>query len=121
MTNRMVNRILFDKLKSQWDILKMSSAYILAERKIIEDAASGIDTTGHIAEQQRTIEFVSPEEFYQADKNKPMTIAEEILEKAREVREKLDDAIHNNNFVKAKMFQQILDGLEKQYNRFKDE
>ena len=30
-----VNRMLFDKIKSQWDITKMTSAYINAERILI--------------------------------------------------------------------------------------
>ena len=31
------NRILFDRLKQQYDIIKMKSAYILAEREIVQN------------------------------------------------------------------------------------
>ena len=33
-----VNRMLFDKIKAQWDITKMTSAYINAERILIHQA-----------------------------------------------------------------------------------
>ena len=62
-----INRITFDKLKAQFDILKMRSAYIAAERLIIEEGAKGNDITGMQVIQ--TFEPMSPEEFneYQVD------------------------------------------------------
>ena len=33
-----VNKITFSKIKTQWELLKMKSAYILAERDIVNDA-----------------------------------------------------------------------------------
>jgi len=115
------NRITFDKLKAQWDILKMRSAYIDAERIIVEEASKGNDLTGFDSQVITfTSESTGPIEFFN-EMSKPLSIAEEILEKAREVREKLDNAIHADDYVKAQMYQNILNGLEEKYNKYKDE
>ena len=55
-----LNRITFSKLKTQWDILKMRSAYILAERSIIESTNKGVDITG----SDRMSEM-GPQEFFE--------------------------------------------------------
>ena len=38
----MINRIQFDKISTQWEILKMRAAYIDAERLIIEESETGM-------------------------------------------------------------------------------
>lgn len=58
-----INRITFDKLRMQFDILKMRSAYIEAEKMIIQQAASGNDITG--TQIIQSFEPMSPEEFDQ--------------------------------------------------------
>ena len=87
----------------------MSSAYILAEKKIIEDAARGIDTTGHLAEQ--SIDF----EFEPGDRD--LTDKELLYEKAVEVRKQLDKAIELNEFKKAKQLQELLNIIEIKYKK----
>ena len=90
----------------------MSSAYILAERRIIEDAAEGIDTTGHLAEAEKQgISF----EFEVGAKS--LTDKELLYEKAVEVRKQLDEAINNDDFESAKALQELLNVIEKKYNR----
>ena len=37
-----INRIQFDKISAQWEILKMRAAYIDAERLIIEESETGM-------------------------------------------------------------------------------
>lgn len=57
-----VNRITFDRLKAQYEILKMRAAYIAAEKLIIQESANGNDITGmHI----NYFEPMTPEEFHQ--------------------------------------------------------
>lgn len=58
-----VNRIIFDKIKAQWDILKMRAAYIAAEKLIISEASQGNDITGIKIIQE--FEPMTPEEFHQ--------------------------------------------------------
>ena len=41
-----INRITFDKIKAQFEILKMRSAYIAAEKLLIQEATNGNDITG---------------------------------------------------------------------------
>ena len=41
-----INRITFDKIKAQYEILKMRAAYIAAEKLIIEEQIKGNDLTG---------------------------------------------------------------------------
>ena len=110
------NAIQWPKIRLQWEILKMSSAYIHAEAKIINDAQNGIDTTGHIADMKQTISFespsVTPEEFYQASSPK-----ESLLSKAREVRRQLDEAIDNDEYEKADMLQSVLDAIQAKYDK----
>jgi len=58
------NRILFDKLKQQWDIIKMKAAYIEAEKTLITEAQQEVEWTGSL----KTIEVfdpMTPEEFHQ--------------------------------------------------------
>ena len=40
-----VNRITFDRIKAQYEILKMRAAYIAAEKLIIEEQINGNDIT----------------------------------------------------------------------------
>ena len=56
------NKITFDKIKAQWDILKMSSAYIKAEQHIIQEQANGNDITG--ASTLMQFDPMTPEEFH---------------------------------------------------------
>ena len=125
-----VNKITFGKIKSQYELLKMRAAYIMAEQMIIEEANKGNDLTGHDTPPATNIIFTSdstnPEEFDNfsfsfGEQPKPLTDIEQVYAKAVEVREKLDNAIHDNDFVKARMLQNVLDGLELKYNRLKNQ
>ena len=103
-----VNRITFDKISAQWDILKMSSAYIHAERQIMDSASRGVDLTGADQNIKFTFDAMDPEDFNSWEistggKMEPISPADEILDKARKVREKLDNAIHDDNYVKAQL------------------
>ncbi len=114
------NRILFDKIKMQWDILKMSSAYIHAESKIIGEAEKGNDLTGFT--QHDSVSYTStPESFHFEVDNfgnmKHIGAKEALLEKAKEVRKQLDEAIDNDEFEKAELLQQALNAIQTKYNK----
>ena len=108
---------------AQWEILKMRAAYIDAERLIIQEAEKGNDLTG--AETSYTIAFepMSPEEFAKHEKdgkgNIKLSEEEYLLAKARQVREQLDQALYDEDYIKAKMLQTVLNGLERKYNRLR--
>lgn len=55
-----INRLQWDKLKPQWDILKMKSAYIEAEKSIVQDPS----LTAWQDEMANNIKAVGPEEFW---------------------------------------------------------
>ena len=60
------NRILFDRLKQQWDLLKMKSAYIAAEQEIIQNSSNGMADgisfgNNDIVPEQKVIEFFQDE------------------------------------------------------------
>ena len=105
-----VNKTRFSRVKTQWEILKMRAAYIEAERLIVESASRGVDMTG----SDQIFEF-TPETSRDTS-----TEAEELLNAGRRVKDKLDEALENEDYIKAKMFNNILDGLRKQYNRIKN-
>ena len=97
----------------------MSSAYIHAERKIINDATQGIDTTGHMREQFGPM---NAEQFFEFEVDslgnmKSVTEKDILLDKAREVRNQLEEAIDNDEFEKAELLQRTLNAIQSKYNK----
>ena len=93
----------------------MSSAYILAERKIIDDAHNGIDTTGHIAQY----DSMSPEEQFEADFqfNRKLSDKELLKEKADEVRRQYDEAMDAEDYLRAGALHELLNVIQIKYDR----
>ena len=115
----------FSKLKQSWELTKMTTAYINAERMIIENSNRGIDITGHDTfYKDRGVSLDNFEgaiedlEFLKG--GTPLTPSDEVWEAAKEVRAKLDEAIEKDEYVKAEMLQNVLDGLQEQYNKLKN-
>ena len=77
------NRILFDKLKQQYDIIKMKSAYILAEREIMQNP--GLTAWQEVSEPQ---EFHFMQDEFGNIKN--MTVKELQIEKLEKQLEELE-------------------------------
>lgn len=124
-----VSRTRFSKLKLEWSLKQMVSAYVAAEKYIITENAKGNDPTGSENAIQyyttdtttSTFEPMTPQEFFAAEVDafgnlKNVDRKEELLDKARRVRELLDKAIANDEFEKAKVYQRTLDVLEERYN-----
>ena len=85
----------------------MRAAYVEAERLIVESASRGVDMTG----SDQIFEF-TPEP-------PPIDKVEELLEAGRRVKDKLNEALETEDYIKAKMFQNILEGLRSQYYKLK--
>ena len=78
------NRIIFDRLKQQYEIMKMKSAYILAERDIVQDPSlTAWQETKYVAPEE--VQFVLDD--FGGVKN--MTLKEIQIQKLEEDLEKL--------------------------------
>ena len=106
---------------------QMVSAYVAAERYIISENSKGNDPTGSENAIQyyttTTAEFdpMTPQEYFAKEVDafgnlKNVDRKEELLDKARRVRELLDKAIANDEFEKAQVYQRTLDILQERYN-----
>ena len=109
-------------------MLQMKAAYISAEREIINEANKGNDLTGWDKQPDVLTEFgpMSAEEFHNFEVDgfgniKNISAGDMLLDRAREVRKKLDIAIQDENYVKASMLQNVLNGIEIEYKKLKDE
>ena len=115
-----VNRIIFDKIKAQYDILKMRAAYIAAERFIISQAAEGNDLTGmQIIE---SFESMTPEEFneFEVDgfgniRNK--SPKEVILNKMNEIALKAEKYLEQEKYELVQELKEIYEKYKQEYDR----
>ena len=115
-----INKITFDKLKAQWEILKMRSAYIAAEKLLIQEASEGNDPTGVNA--IKVFEPMTAEEFHQYDvdafgniKNKtPKEIIKEKMEALEKQGRKLLDQEKYELFAELK---EIYERYKQEYDR----
>ena len=122
-----VNRTRMSKIKLEWELKKMVTAYIQAETNIITNAEAGIDLTGFTGESIQftttsTFDPMTPQEFFSKEVDafgnlKNVDEKSVLLEKARKVRELLDKAIANDEFEKAEVYQRTLDILQEKYDK----
>jgi hypothetical protein len=112
-----INRITFDKVKEQYDILKMRAAYIAAERLIISQAAEGNDLTGmHIVE---SFEPMTPEEFHKYETDgfgniRHKSPKEVILDKMNDI------ALKANKYIEQEKYE-LVQELKELYEKYKQE
>lgn len=123
MQNMKIDRIKFSKLKAQWEILKMKSAYIEAEKAIIGDPSlTGFEdqkafspeefwqtfkggvvdltkiTPGYVADSQSTERALLKEQILEIEETARKLLAEEkyeLLQEAKEIWEKLNSQLKN--------------------------
>ena len=110
-----INRITFDKLKAQYEILKMRAAYIAAEKLIIEEAAKGNDLTNTI----KIFEPMTAEEFHQYQTDgfgniRHKSPKEVILDKMNDL------AATANKYIKQAKYE-LVQELKELYERYKQE
>ncbi len=121
-----VNRIRFDAIRTQWEILRMSAAYIHAEQRIVNEAAKGNDITGAGTEQVKfDFDPTTPEQFHTFEVDgfgniRQYSEEEELIKQGLEVQAKLNKALEDEDYRKAAMFTNVLDGLRIKYNKLKE-
>ena len=115
-----INRTTFNKLKAQFDILKMRSAYIEAEKMIIQQAASGNDITSMQVIQ--SFEPMSPEEFHQYEADgfgniRHKSPKEVILDKMNAIALKAQKYLEEEKYELLAELKEIYDKYKQEYDR----
>lgn len=106
-----VNKILFSKLRTQFELLKMKSAYILAERDIINDPA----TTGWEAD--------TPERHHYSDLEAGLrdslrdVEASKLLTKMKRLEEQGRAALEEEDYEKMRLLKEVYDILKNKLNK----
>ena len=111
-----INRITFDKIKAQYEILKMSAAYIQAEQMIVKDP----NLTGWQIYESKEM---SPEEFvmdiFGNVKNVDATLTK--MEADRDELEKLGTKLLNEEkYEFMQEAKELWEQINKQIKRYKD-
>ena len=115
-----INRITFDKLKAQYDILKMRAAYIAAEKLIIEETAKGNDITGMQVIQ--TFEPMTAEEFHQYQTDgfgniRHKSPKEVILDKMNDIAAKANKYLEQEKYELVQELKEIYEKYKQEYDR----
>ncbi len=114
-----VNRIRFDAIRTQWEILRMSAAYIHAEQRIVNEAAKGNDITGASTPPMDSEQFFHAEVDGFGNIINHISEEEYLLAKGREIQDKLDKALEQEDYRKAAMLENVFKGLKIKYNKLK--
>jgi hypothetical protein len=115
-----INRITFDKLKAQFEILKMRSAYIAAEKLLIQEAADGNDLTG--IKVITEFDPMTPEEFheYQVDgfgNIRHKSPKEVILDKMNKIAEQAQKYLEQEKYELVQELRELYDKYKSEYDR----
>ena len=110
-----INRILFSKIKSQYELLKMRAAYILAERTLMEEESRGqqIDWEG---DSNYTISTsLTPEDFNRL--NKKPTEKELVHEQLLVLEASLKEAEAEEDYNKCQTIMEAIKILRYKFTR----
>lgn len=115
-----INRITFDKLKAQFDILKMRSAYIAAEKFLIQEAADGHDFTNF--QVIETFEPMTPEEFHQYQTDgfgniRHSSPKEVILKKMNDIALKAEKYLAEEKYELVQELKELYEKYKREYDR----
>ncbi len=118
-----INRITFDKIKAQFEILKMRAAYIEAEKLLIQEAADGNDLTG-ITGVKVISEFepMTPEEFHQFETDgfgniRHKSPKEVILNKMNEIAAKANKYLEQEKYELVQELKELYERYKQEYDR----
>ena len=106
------NRILFSKLRQQYKILQMKSAYILAEDHLIQDPDGVVVGTERI-EVEEFKEFNTKE--YRPKKTQILNLEHQI----RALQELSNELLVEEKYEEMQEAKEILEKLRKELNRLK--
>ncbi len=127
-----VNRIEWDNLKAKWDLLKIASGFLHGERTLQgqyeeEDRAqaekekeNGATPESFHFVQNNTNEHLPNLEgmtFDQEGNPRPLTAKEFMYEKGLEVTRQLDEALYNEEYIKAQTLTEVLKVITIKYNK----
>ena len=106
-----VNKILFSKLRTQYEVLKMRSAYILAERDIVTSPElTGWEPQTPEAHHYSDLEAGLRHSLKDAEASKLLTKMERLEEQGRE-------ALENEDYEKMRLLKQVYDILKNKLNK----
>ena len=114
-----INRITFDKIKAQWEILKMRTAYIAAEKLLIQEASGTID-----ASDIKITEFppMTAEEFHQYQTDgfgniRHKSPKEVILDKMNDIAAKANKYLEQEKYELVQELKELYERYKKEYDR----
>ena len=107
------NRILFSKLRQQYKILQMKSAYILAEDHLILDPDTGVATGTERIEVDEFKEFNTKE--YRPKRTQILNLEHQI----RALQELSNELLDEEKYEEMQEAKEILEKLRRELNRLK--
>lgn len=119
-----VNRILFGKISSQYELLKMRAAYVMAERFLMEEEAQNMPP--EISQEETNGEWVftstmTPEEMrYQEPRfHKPLSEKELVHKKLLMLEHQLKEAEEQEKYEACEILMQAIRKLRKKFINLK--
>lgn len=115
-----INRITFDKLKARFEILKMRSAYVEAEKLLMQEAADGNDLTG--IKVITAFDPMTPEEFQEYETDgfgniRHKSPKEVILDKMNAIALKAEKYLEEEKYELLAELKEIYDKYKQEYDR----
>jgi hypothetical protein len=114
-----INRITFDKIKAQWEILKMRTAYIAAEKLLIQEASGTIN-----ASDMKIIEFppMTAEEFHKYETDgfgniRHKSPKEVILDKMNDIVAKANKYLKQEKYELVQELKELYERYKREYDR----
>ena len=110
-----VNKITFSKIKSQYELLKMRAAYILAERTLMEEEAQQ-DQEYNLEDNSYTISTsLTPEEFNKL--NKPPSPKELVHQQLLVLEAQLKEAEDKEEYESCEAIMEAIKILRRKFTR----
>ena len=109
------NKIIFSKIKAQYELLKMRAAYILAERTLMEEEAQQ-DQEYNLEDNSYTISTsLTPEEFNKL--NKPPSPKEVVHQQLLVLEAQLKDAEDREEYESCEAIMEAIKILRRKFTR----
>ena len=109
------NKIIFSKIKSQYELLKMRAAYILAERTLMEEEAQQ-DQEYNLEDNSYTISTsLTPEEFNKL--NKPPSPKELVHQQLLVLEAQLKEAEDKEEYESCEAIMEAIKILRRKFTR----
>ena len=111
------NRILFDKIKTRWEITKMKLAYIMAEKEIMQNPALTQ------WDESNALDQVVEQRYHSDGLVESKTVRDIQIEKLEKQLEEVEETarklLENENYELMHEAQDLYDTLKRQLNRLR--